>query len=70
VQQHSGKGTTERQKGPHAHSVYAEKNNKNKVIAVDLGTNQVWFSEINTSNNKFLPQYKNWIWKLVQAQDI
>lgn len=55
VQQHSGKGTTERQKGPHAHSVYAEKNNKNKVIAVDLGTNQVWFSEINTSNNKFLP---------------
>jgi 6-phosphogluconolactonase len=55
VQQHSGKGTTERQKGPHAHSVYAEKNNEDKVIAVDLGTNQVWFSEINAFNNKFLP---------------
>ncbi len=55
VQQHSGQGTTERQKGPHAHSVYVEKNNENKVIAADLGTNQIWFSEINASNNKFLP---------------
>lgn len=55
TQQHTGKGTTERQEGPHAHSVWLDKNNQNKIIAVDLGTNELWFSEINATNDNFLP---------------
>ncbi len=48
TQQHSGQGTTARQKGPHAHSAWFD---KNTVIAVDLGTNELWFSSINTTTN-------------------
>ncbi|WP_405246004.1 lactonase family protein [Cellulophaga sp. Asnod2-G02] len=49
TQQHSGQGTTARQKGPHAHSAWFD---ENTVIAVDLGTNELWFSSINTTTNK------------------
>lgn len=46
IKQHSGKGTTSRQKGPHAHSTWFAPS-KNNVIAVDLGTNELWFYELN-----------------------
>jgi len=50
VQQHVGKGTTSRQEGPHAHSAWFHPT-KNELIAVDLGTNQLWFSIIDTMQN-------------------
>ncbi len=53
VEQHKGKGTTSRQEAPHAHSARFIPNS-NKVISVDLGTNELWFSKVN-SLNKLLP---------------
>ena len=50
VQQHVGKGTTDRQKSPHAHSAWFHPTKK-EVISVDLGTNQLWFSTIDTKND-------------------
>jgi 6-phosphogluconolactonase len=47
VQQHVGKGTTDRQTKPHAHSAWFHPTKK-EVISVDLGTNQLWFSKIDT----------------------
>ncbi|WP_166385197.1 lactonase family protein [Polaribacter sp. 11A2H] len=46
VQQHVGKGTTDRQKGPHAHSAWFHPAKK-EVISVDLGTNELLFSTID-----------------------
>ena len=54
VQQHTGKGTTDRQEGPHAHSAWFVKNS-NSIMSVDLGTNQIWFSALNESSDKFIP---------------
>lgn len=52
VEQHAGKGTTDRQEAPHAHSVWLEPGTKN-VISVDLGTNDLWFSKLSADNSKF-----------------
>jgi len=41
MKQHTGSGITDRQKGPHAHSAWFDPENNN-VIAVDLGTNDLW----------------------------
>ena len=46
TQQHTGIGTTDRQEGPHAHSVYFLPDSKNKVVSADLGTDELWFSEL------------------------
>ncbi|MEN8138084.1 MAG: lactonase family protein [Bacteroidota bacterium] len=54
VQQHYGKGTTDRQKTPHAHSVWFESNDKN-IISVDLGTNELIFSSIDSEKQKLIP---------------
>lgn len=54
LQQHSGSGTTDRQKGPHAHSVWFEPNSNN-VISVDLGTNELIFSQLDTLSQKLIP---------------
>jgi 6-phosphogluconolactonase len=54
IQQHSGSGGTKRQQGPHAHSAWFEPNS-NKVISVDLGTNELLFSHIDTGEEKLLP---------------
>jgi len=54
VQQHTGSGTTERQQGPHAHSAWFVPVSK-LVISVDLGTNELWFSELNTIRKKLVP---------------
>ncbi len=49
LQQHIGKGTTPRQEAPHAHSTWFHPS-KEEIISVDLGTNQLWFSKIDTLN--------------------
>lgn len=54
VEQHEGKGTTDRQKGPHAHSAWFMPG-KSEIISADLGTNQLWFSKINTKTDKLEP---------------
>lgn len=51
IQQHFGKGTTSRQKAPHAHSAWFHPS-KNEIISVDLGTNQLWLSQIKSENKK------------------
>jgi len=51
VQQHTGKGTTNRQQAPHAHSTWFHPT-KSEVISVDLGTNELWFSAIDAATNK------------------
>ncbi len=56
IQQHSGKGTTDRQMEPHAHSAMFDPQTKN-IIAADLGTNEIWFSKIDDKRNKLLPLY-------------
>ena len=56
IQQHEGFGTTERQKAPHAHSVISDPVNGN-IIAADLGTNELWFSRIDTSRDKLVPGF-------------
>ena len=53
VQQHSGKGTTNRQQRPHAHSAWFHPT-KNEVISVDLGTNELWFSKIDKTKNELV----------------
>ena len=54
LQQHSGKGTTERQEAPHAHSAWFYKDS-DEVISVDLGTNELWFSHLDTVQQKLVP---------------
>lgn len=54
LQQHSGSGGTERQKEPHAHSVWFEPNSNN-VISIDLGTNELLFSHLDTEAQRLLP---------------
>ncbi|OAD44539.1 6-phosphogluconolactonase [Polaribacter atrinae] len=54
VQQHIGKGITERQEGPHAHSAWFHPTKK-EVISVDLGTNELLFSTIDTQKKQLIP---------------
>jgi len=56
IQQHSGSGYTDRQKSAHAHSARFDPIN-NLVIAADLGTNEIWFSHIDTNRQKLIPSY-------------
>jgi 6-phosphogluconolactonase len=59
VQQHIGKGTdSTRQEGPHAHSVYFYPR-QHQLISADLGTNELWFSEIDLKNEKLKPIGEN-----------
>jgi len=51
VEQHTGHGTTERQQSPHVHSAWFLKNS-NKIISVDLGTNELWFSKLDAIEQK------------------
>lgn len=43
--QHSGKSVTDRQQAPHAHSAWFAPDGSD-IIAVDLGTDELWFSTI------------------------
>ncbi len=51
VQQHTGKGTTDRQEAPHAHSSWFVPGSDD-IISVDLGTNELWFSKLDISSQK------------------
>ncbi|WP_232734743.1 lactonase family protein [Polaribacter sp. ALD11] len=53
VQQHIGKGITDRQKTPHAHSAWFHPT-KDEVISVDLGTNELWFSTLDTTKKELV----------------
>ena len=55
IQQHTGKGSSPRQKGPHAHSAWFGANDID-LISVDLGTNELWFSQIDTLTNTLVPK--------------
>ena len=55
VQQHTGSGMTDRQRGPHAHSAWFEPGTS-RVISADLGTNEVWFSYLDTVQEKLCPE--------------
>lgn len=55
TQQHTGKGSHPRQDAPHAHSAWFYPSSS-EVVAVDLGTNQLWFSSIDTNSNTLEPK--------------
>lgn len=55
IKQHTGSGTTSRQEGPHAHSVWFGESEQD-IISIDLGTNELWFSRIDSENDKLTPQ--------------
>ncbi|TNE74508.1 lactonase family protein [bacterium] len=52
-QRHEGKGIHKRQDAPHAHMVRSFEPTK-ELISVDLGTNQLWFSSLNTEKNELI----------------
>ena len=54
IQKHFGIGTTDRQKSPHAHSTWFHPTKK-EIISVDLGTNELWFSSIDKTENTLVP---------------
>ncbi|NOQ91605.1 MAG: beta-propeller fold lactonase family protein, partial [Flavobacteriaceae bacterium] len=54
VQQHTGKGVNDRQKSAHAHSVWFDSDDLN-IISIDLGTNDLWFSKLDTLEQKLIP---------------
>lgn len=54
VQTHTGSSTHQNQQGPHAHSAWFEPVNNN-IISVDLGTNELWFSRLDTAQQKLVP---------------
>ena len=51
VQQHSGKGTTDRQEAPHVHFSIMD-NKTGNVLASDLGTNELWLYNLDTIQQK------------------
>lgn len=54
LQQHTGKGTTDRQKEAHAHSAWFVPKG-NGVISADLGSNELWFATLDTVEKKLFP---------------
>ncbi len=54
VEKHEGKGETDRQDAPHAHSAWF-KPNSDTVISVDLGTNHLWFSKLDNTGGSLTP---------------
>ncbi|MDA3822135.1 MAG: lactonase family protein [Bacteroidales bacterium] len=54
LHQHTGSGITTRQRNPHAHSAWFDQGN-NRIIAVDLGTNELWLYNLDKENNKIIP---------------
>ncbi|NQT26100.1 lactonase family protein [candidate division KSB1 bacterium] len=54
VQIHSGSGVDKNQQTPHAHSAWFEPFD-NSIICVDKGTNELWFSQLDTSLQKLIP---------------
>lgn len=52
--QHTAQPVNDRQDGPHAHSVWFYPT-QNNVISVDLGSNQLWFTAIDSNSNTLEP---------------
>ena len=48
---HTGSGASDRQDAPHPHSAWFEPNGDN-ILMPDLGTNEVWVYNIDTTTNK------------------
>ena len=57
IQNHSGSGSHERQEAPHAHSAWFSPFGDD-ILSVDLGTNEVWFSQISGDTLAFNAQQK------------
>lgn len=57
VQKHYGRGVDIRQDEPHAHSSWFDSGNS--IVSVDLGTNDLWFSSLDTEQQKLLPSHPN-----------
>ncbi|MBN1132838.1 MAG: lactonase family protein [Bacteroidales bacterium] len=55
LKQHTGQGPTDRQKGPHAHSAWFLPGEQ-EVIAVDLGTDELWFYHLDTMSQILIPE--------------
>ncbi|MCK4562025.1 MAG: lactonase family protein [Flavobacteriaceae bacterium] len=53
VQQHTGKGIDDRQNSPHAHSAWFDFDDDN-IISIDLGSNELWFSQLDTLQQKLI----------------
>jgi len=53
VEKHEGKGTTDRQKSAHVHFVQAL-NHSDTLLSVDLGTNEIWVSTVNSDSNNLV----------------
>ncbi|WP_010520535.1 lactonase family protein [Aquimarina agarivorans] len=53
-EQHEGNGVNDRQEAPHSHSAWFSPDS-NVVISPDLGTNHLWFSELDSSQLKLKP---------------
>ena len=53
VQEHNTESGNEKDKKAHAHSAYFF--GDNKFVSADLGTNSLWFSSIDSVNNKIIP---------------
>ncbi len=51
IEQHAIKETNDLKQAAHAHSAWFEASNNN-IITVDLGTNELWFSQLDTSLHK------------------
>ncbi len=59
VQQHVGSGTyTNQQNEAHAHSVWFQPNSE-RIVAVDLGTNELMFSKIETEKKKLVEDFND-----------
>lgn len=54
LDQHEGNGGTENQNAPHAHSAQFYGDGKDVLVA-DLGTNELWFSKLDSEANKLIP---------------
>lgn len=52
--QHQGRGTTDRQEAPHAHFVKKLEQTQT-IVASDLGTNELWFYGLDSTNSKLQP---------------
>jgi 6-phosphogluconolactonase len=54
VQNHRGSSTHKNQQGPHAHSAWFLPED-NYILSIDLGTNELWFSQLDTTRQKLVP---------------
>lgn len=52
VRQHEGKGIHPRQDKPHAHGIWFQ--GKDDIISIDLGTNELWFSKLDRTQQKMI----------------